>query len=87
MRIVGEWHLFDDGVTRPLVQAQVLGKGGIAFAEDFLIDTGAVTKSSSLLQDITIVLNIVDPPAGRRPASPLPAASDVHYCRVVWYSR
>ena len=41
MRIVGEWHLFDDGVTRPLVQAQVFGTGGVACAEDFLIDTGA----------------------------------------------
>lgn len=41
MLIVGEWHLFDDGVTRLLVQAQVLGEGGVAFAQDFLIDTGA----------------------------------------------
>jgi aspartyl protease len=41
MRIVGEWQLCDDGVTRPTVRAKVLGRNSILIADDFLIDTGA----------------------------------------------
>src|SRR5216684_3070559 len=32
MRIVGEWQLCDDGVTRPTVHAKVLGRNGEAVA-------------------------------------------------------
>ena len=32
MRIVGEWQLRDDGVTRPTVRAKVLGRNGILIA-------------------------------------------------------
>ena len=41
MRIVGEWQLCDDGVTRPTIRAKVLGRNGGLIADDFLIDTGA----------------------------------------------
>jgi hypothetical protein len=41
MLVVGEWQLFDDGVTWPLVSAKVLGGDGSLIADDFLIDTGA----------------------------------------------
>lgn len=41
MLIVGEWQLFDDGLTRPTVRAKVLGSEGRLIGDDFLIDTGA----------------------------------------------
>jgi hypothetical protein len=41
MVIVGEWQLFDDGVTRPIVHARVHKGDGALMAEDFLIDSGA----------------------------------------------
>ncbi len=41
MLIVGEWQLFEDGVTRPTIRVHVLGSGGNIIDEDFLIDTGA----------------------------------------------
>ena len=41
MLIVGEWQLFDDGVTRPLVRAKVFGVDGSPVTDDFLIDSGA----------------------------------------------
>jgi hypothetical protein len=40
MLISGEWHLCDDGVTRPVVRAHVFGAEGRPHAEDFLIDSG-----------------------------------------------
>ena len=51
MRIVGEWQLFDDDITRPIVRAKVLGRDGTQTGEDFLIDTGAdrTVFSASLL--------------------------------------
>jgi hypothetical protein len=41
MLIAGEWKLCDDGVTRPVVRANVGGADEIPYAEDFLVDTGA----------------------------------------------
>jgi hypothetical protein len=41
MRVTGEWLLFDDGVTRPIVRAKVVGADGTLHNERFLIDTGA----------------------------------------------
>lgn len=41
MRIVGEWLLCDDAVTRPVVRAQVVGPSGTTSTERFLIDSGA----------------------------------------------
>jgi len=41
MLIAGEWQLCDDGVTRPMVRANVFGADGRPYAEDFLIDSGA----------------------------------------------
>ncbi len=41
MRIVGEWLLADDGVTRPVVEADVQAVDGGFLREEFLIDCGA----------------------------------------------
>jgi hypothetical protein len=41
MRIVGEWLLCDDGVTRPVILARVLAADGTARVDRFLIDSGA----------------------------------------------
>lgn len=41
MRILGEWLVCDDGVTRPTVRAYVCTGGIRAHADDFLIDSGA----------------------------------------------
>ncbi|MBI3304240.1 MAG: hypothetical protein HYZ72_19420 [Deltaproteobacteria bacterium] len=41
MWVVGERQVCDDGVTRPLVRASVVGGDGGSVAEDFLIDSGA----------------------------------------------
>jgi hypothetical protein len=41
MLIAGEWWVCDDGVTRPVVAAQVQGGGGTFHYERFLLDSGA----------------------------------------------
>jgi hypothetical protein len=41
MRVNGEWYECDDGVTRAIVRAVVLGANGIWFPQVFLLDTGA----------------------------------------------
>jgi len=41
MQIIAQWITRSDGVTRPMVQANVLGASGNYFNEFFLIDTGA----------------------------------------------
>lgn len=41
MLIAGEWQVGDDGVTRPIVRAHVLGADGHPVADDFLVDSGA----------------------------------------------
>jgi len=39
--IAGEWHICDDGVARPAVQAKVQGADGPFHFEIFLVDPGA----------------------------------------------
>jgi hypothetical protein len=41
MRIVGEWQLNDDGITRPVLNGKVRAADGSLYATEFLIDTGA----------------------------------------------
>ena len=41
MLIAGEWQVGDDGVTRPIVRAHVLGADGHPVTDDFLVDSGA----------------------------------------------
>lgn len=41
MRIVGDWRLCDDGVTRPIVVAKAQATDGTEHTERFLVDTGA----------------------------------------------
>jgi hypothetical protein len=41
MLIAGEWQVGDDGVTRPIVRANVFGADGSPIADDFLVDSGA----------------------------------------------
>jgi hypothetical protein len=41
MRIVGEWHVGGDGVSRPTVKARVYTGHGSFIVERFLVDTGA----------------------------------------------
>jgi len=51
MRIAGEWQAGDDGVTRPVVTAQVRAADGALRADEFLVDSGADrTVFSALLQ-------------------------------------
>jgi hypothetical protein len=38
MRVVGEWFLCDDGVTRPTLHVKVHGAGSIRHSERFLVD-------------------------------------------------
>ena len=41
MRIDGEWLLCDDGITRPILRAEVLAEDGRWQQAEFLIDSGA----------------------------------------------
>jgi hypothetical protein len=41
MVISGVWHLCDDGMVRPVIQAEVLASDGSWSKAPFLIDTGA----------------------------------------------
>jgi hypothetical protein len=41
MQIIGEWLLCPDGMSRPVVRAQVAGTAGRAVDEHFLVDSGA----------------------------------------------
>jgi len=41
MRIVGEWRLCDDGITRPTVKAKVQAADGTFHVEYFLVDSCA----------------------------------------------
>jgi len=63
MVIVGEWQLFDDGVTRPIVRAKVRKGDSTLIAEDFLIDSGAdrTVFRAALLEQLHI--SIQGPPA------------------------
>lgn len=41
MRVDGQWIECDDGESRPIVRADVLGGDGVWRAGEFLVDTGA----------------------------------------------
>ncbi|MFL5340235.1 MAG: hypothetical protein ACJ8F7_08780 [Gemmataceae bacterium] len=41
MRIAGEWHSCDDGITRPVLVVRIHGDGGLLWEDRFLIDSGA----------------------------------------------
>jgi hypothetical protein len=63
MLIVGEWQLFDDGVTRPTVRAKVLDSDGNLVADDFLIDSGAdrTVFSAALLAQLRLPVKSAQP--------------------------
>jgi len=56
MRIVGKWLLCDDGFTRPVVRAQILGVSGQLHGDDFLVDSGAdrTVLSATLLSQLQL---------------------------------
>ncbi len=70
MKIVGEWHLCDDGITRPTVRVQVAGSVGTLSSEDFLVDTCAdrTAFSAALLSQLQGNGRALpsDPPGHRR---------------------
>jgi Aspartyl protease len=41
MRINGEWYLFEDGITRPVIRGEILASDGSWVRAPFLVDTGA----------------------------------------------
>jgi len=56
MRIVGDWFLFEDGESRPMLRAKIpTGRGG-TLAEQFLVDTGAdrTVFSAALLAQLFV---------------------------------
>lgn len=40
MRIVGDWFLFEDGESHPILRAKVQTGRGVMLAEQFLVDAG-----------------------------------------------
>jgi type 1 glutamine amidotransferase len=56
MEIVGKWLRCDDGVTRPVIKADVLGAEGKLQNNNFLVDIGAdrTVFSASLLKDLDL---------------------------------
>ena len=65
MRIEGRWHLFDDGATRPVVDAFVQKPDGAWKSVTFLLDSGAdrtVFEASLLPLLNSLVLPDSDPP-------------------------
>jgi len=54
MVLTGLWLVCDDGITRPVIRAKVLGDDGIHHAENFLIDSGAdrTVLSAALLRQL-----------------------------------
>src|SRR5262245_26785598 len=63
MRIVGEWLLCGDGITRPVVIADVFGADGKSHNVRFLVDTGAdrTAFSAGLLEKLQFLGNHVHP--------------------------
>jgi hypothetical protein len=49
MRIVGDWFLFDDGESRPILRAKVWTARGTTVTEQFLVDTGADRTDMSVM--------------------------------------
>jgi hypothetical protein len=56
MRIVGDWFLFDDGESRPILRAKVWTAQGTTVTEQFLVDTGAdrTAFTAALLQQLAL---------------------------------
>ena len=63
MLIAGEWQVGDDGVTRPIVRAQVFGADGRPVTDDFLIDSGAdrTVLSTTLLARLQLPTRSAQP--------------------------
>jgi hypothetical protein len=61
MRIVGEWLLCNDGITRPTVAVEVSGAGGVLIREYFLVDSCA--DSTVLSASLAASLNLPPQPA------------------------
>lgn len=63
MRIVGEWLLDDDGVTRPIIQANAYGQNNSLHGEGFLLDTGAdrTVFSAALVERLGLPPNPIPP--------------------------
>jgi predicted aspartyl protease len=64
MRIAGEWLQFDDGITRLVVRARVVGVDERRYRDDVLVDTGAnrTVLSAALLAQLR--LPVETPPSG-----------------------
>src|SRR5262245_50716998 len=41
MVLTGLWLVCDDGITRPVIRAKILGGDGVHHPENFLVDSGA----------------------------------------------
>jgi len=56
MRIVGEWSLFTDGVTRPVVTAEMTNAAGESVSVRFLVDSGADCSAinAATLRDLAL---------------------------------
>jgi len=54
MRVAGQWHVCDDGVTRPVIHGRVLSAGTFWCKATFLVDTGAdrTVFSADILQSL-----------------------------------
>lgn len=56
MRINGAWALGDDGITRPVIQGEILTSRGLWISAPFLVDTGAdqTVFSATTLADLSL---------------------------------
>ena len=56
MRIVGDWFLFEDGESRPILRAKLQTGRGTMVTEQFLVDTGAdrTVFTAALLQQLAL---------------------------------
>jgi hypothetical protein len=56
MRIVGDWFLFDDGESRPILRAKLRTGHGTMITEQFLVDTGAdrTVFTAALLRQLAL---------------------------------
>ena len=61
MRILGEWLLCTDGITRPFVRVQVPAVHGNLVSDTFLVDTGAdrTVFTAAFLQALQIAVTPV----------------------------
>ena len=56
MRIEGRWLRWDDGVTRPIVRAEIIGADAAPRTARFLVDTGSdrTVFSAALTEDLQL---------------------------------